>query len=120
MHIGTEMRDGAQANFDYINSKGDGTFALFGYAVTPAALAGLQLTEKEDVPLFGPFTGAVSLHGPLKRNLFNVRAGYVLEMDTIIENLQAIGAKNIAVLYPNDQYGKAGLAAAETALKNII
>jgi branched-chain amino acid transport system substrate-binding protein len=147
-HIGTEMRDGAQAYFDYVNSKGgiagrkivlktlddgflaaraekntqellkgDGTFALFGYAGTPSALAGLQLAEKEDMPFFAPFTGAVSLHGPLKRNLFSVRAGYVLEMDKIIENLQVIGAKNIAVLYPNDEYGKAGLAAAETALK---
>jgi branched-chain amino acid transport system substrate-binding protein len=145
--IGLEMRDGALAYFDYINSKGgvagrkivlktlddefkaeraekntqellggEGTFALFGYVGTPAALAGLTIAEKANVPFFAPFSGAASLHGT-QHNLFNVRADYVLEMDKIIENLGAIGAKKIAVLYPSDEYGKAGLAAAELALK---
>jgi branched-chain amino acid transport system substrate-binding protein len=145
--IGLEMRDGALAYFDYVNSKGgvagrkivlktlddefkaeraeknthdllggDGAFALFGYVGTPAALAGLEMAEKANVPFFAPFSGAASLHGS-QRNLFNVRADYVLEMDKIIENLGAIGAKKIAVLYPSDDYGKAGLAAAELALK---
>jgi branched-chain amino acid transport system substrate-binding protein len=146
--IGTEMRDGALAYFDYINSKGgvagrkivlktlddefkaeraaknteellqgDGTFALFGYTGTPAALAALPLVERKDVPFFAPFSGADSVHGSFNRNVFNIRAGYSLEMVKIIENLEAIGIKKIAVLYPDDVYGKAGLAAVEKALK---
>ncbi len=147
-HIGLEMRDGALAYFDYINSKGgiagrkiilktlddafqapraaknteelvrrDGVFALFGYVGTPAALAAMPLVAKENLPFFAPFSGANSLHGTLNRNVFNVRAGYALEMDKILENVAAMGVKKIAVLYPNDEYGKAGLAAAEYALK---
>jgi ABC-type branched-subunit amino acid transport system substrate-binding protein len=145
--IGLEMRDGALAYFDYINSKGgvggrkivletlddgfkgdlaekntrkfienDGVFALFGYTGTPAALAALPLAENAEVPLFAPLTGAESLHNPKNRQVFSVRSGYALELDKIVENLEGMGMTKIAVLYPNDALGKAGLAAAEHAL----
>jgi ABC-type branched-subunit amino acid transport system substrate-binding protein len=94
----------------------NGTFALFGYVGTPSALAALPLVEKDDVPFFAPLTGAESLHNPRNHNVFNIRSGYSNEMDKIVENLEGMGVKKIAVLYPNDAYGKAGLAAAEQAL----
>ena len=147
-HLGTEMRDGALAYFDYVNSKGgvngrkiilkslddgyepdraaantkqliegDDVFALFGYVGTPTANASLPLVAKENLPFFAPLTGAQSLRAPFQPNIFNIRAGYVPEMEKIVENLEGMGVKKIAVFYQDDAYGKAGLEAVERALK---
>ncbi|MDQ2821153.1 MAG: ABC transporter substrate-binding protein [Pseudomonadota bacterium] len=147
-HLGTEMRDGAMAYFDHINSKGgvngrkivlksldDGyeperaaantkellggeqVFALFGYVGTPTSNASLPMVTKDNVPFFAPLTGAQSLRSPFNANIFNIRAGYVPEMEKIVENLEGMGVKKIAVFYQDDAYGKAGLEAVERALK---
>jgi branched-chain amino acid transport system substrate-binding protein len=147
-HLGTEMRDGAQAYFDYVNSKGgvngrkiilkslddgyepdraaantkqliqgDGVFALFGYVGTPTSNASLPMVVKENIPFFAPMTGAQSLRAPFQSNIFNIRAGYVPEVEKIVENLEGMGVKKIAVFYQDDAYGKAGLEAVERALK---
>lgn len=146
--LGTGMRDGALAYFDYVNSKGgvngrkiilksldDGyepdraaantkqlidkehVFALFGYVGTPTSNAALPLVAKENLPFFAPLTGAQSLRAPFHSNVFNIRAGYVSEMEKIVENLEGMGVKKIAVFYQDDAYGKAGLDAVEMALK---
>ena len=95
----------------------DGAFALFGYVGTPTSNAALPLAVKENMPFFAPLTGAESLRVPFQPNVFNIRAGYVPEMEKIVENLQGMGVKKIAVFYQNDAYGKAGLDAVERALK---
>jgi branched-chain amino acid transport system substrate-binding protein len=146
--LGTDMRDGALAYFDHINSKGgvngrkivltslddgyepdraaantkqlistDGVFALFGYVGTATSNAALPLVVKENLPFFAPLTGAQSLRAPFQPNIFNIRAGYVPEMEKIIENLEGMGVKKVAVFYQDDAYGKAGLDAVERALK---
>lgn len=146
--LGTEMRDGALAYFDHINSKGgvngrkivlksldDGyepdraaantkeliggeqVFALFGYVGTATSNASLPQVVKENLPFFAPLTGAQSLRSPFQPNIFNIRAGYVHEMEKIIENLEGMGVKKVAVFYQDDAYGKAGLDAVERALK---
>jgi len=146
--LGSEMRDGALAYFDYVNSKGgvngrkiilktlddgyeperaaantkqlidgEGVFALFGYVGTPTSNAAMPLVVKENLPFFAPLTGAQSLRAPFQPNIFNIRAGYVPEMEKIVENLEGMGVKKIAVFYQDDAYGKAGLDAVERALK---
>jgi branched-chain amino acid transport system substrate-binding protein len=95
----------------------EGAFALFGYVGTPTSNAALPLVVKEDLPFFAPLTGAESLRVPFQPNVFNIRAGYVPEMEKIVENLEGMGVKKIAVFYQNDAYGKAGLDAVERALK---
>lgn len=135
--LGTEMRDGAQAYFDYINSKGgvagrkiilktlddgynadqavkntklllqnDGVFALFGYVGLAPAVAVMPIAEKEDVPFFAPLSGGEVLHKNFQTNVFNIRASNLLEMEKVVENLEGMGAKKIAVLYQNDAAGK--------------
>lgn len=94
-----------------------GAFALFGYVGTPTSNAAMPLVTKEDLPFFAPLTGAEALRVPFQPNVFNIRAGYVPEMEKIVENLQGMGVKKIAVFYQNDAYGKAGLDAVERALK---
>ena len=91
-------------------------FALFGYVGTPTSNAALPIFTDAKVPFFGAFTGAESLRNPHNRYIFNVRASYFDETEKIVEQLTNLGVKNIAVLYQDDAYGKAGLAGMERAL----
>lgn len=146
--LGSEMRDGALAYFDYVNSKGgvngrkivlkslddgyepdraaantrqliekDNVFALFGYVGTPTSNAAMPLVTKENLPFFAPLTGAQSLRAPFQPNIFNIRAGYMHEMEKIVENLGGMGVKKVAVFYQDDAYGQAGLDAVQQAIK---
>jgi len=146
--LGTEMREGALAWFDHINSKGgvagrkivlttlddgydaaravkntrqlvqhDNVFALFGYVGQATSTAAMRSVENEDVPFFAPLAGGESLHGQFRPNVFNIRAGNVLEMEKIIQNLEGMGAKKIAAVYYNDAAGKAIFDAFERTLK---
>ena len=94
----------------------DKVFALFGYVGTPTSNAVLPIFTEAKVPFFGAFTGAESLRNPLNRYIFNVRASYFEETEKIVEQLTNLGVKNIAVLYQDDAYGKAGLAGMERAM----
>ena len=95
----------------------DGVFALFGYVGQATSTASMKSVEKEDVPFFAPLAGGESLHGQFRPNVFNVRAGNVLEMEKIIENLEGMSAKKIAAVYYNDAAGKAIFDAFERTLK---
>ncbi|MDQ2821154.1 MAG: ABC transporter substrate-binding protein [Pseudomonadota bacterium] len=147
-NLGMEMRDGALAWFDHVNSQGgvngrkivlktlddgadaeraasntaqlidsDGVFALFGYVGIGPSKAALPLVEKSDVPFFAPLTGGEFLHTRFHANVFNIRAGNSLEMEKIVENLQGMGSKKIAVLHNNDVAGRAALGEFERALQ---
>lgn len=92
-------------------------FALFGYVGTPTSNAAQPWVERENIPFFAPVTGAQSFREPFNKNVFNIRESYFSETEKIIENLDAIGVKQIAVFYQNDAYGKAGLEGVTRALK---
>jgi ABC-type branched-subunit amino acid transport system substrate-binding protein len=95
----------------------DHVFALFGYVGTPTSNASLPLVLKEHVPFFAPFTGAMSLREPVKREVFNIRASYFDETEHLVDQLLRLTIRNIAVFYQNDAYGKTGLEGVERALK---
>jgi len=145
--LGSEMRAGALAYFQAINSAGgvngrkielrslddgyepdraaantkkfidDGVFLLFGYVGTPTSNASKPIFTAARVPFVGPFTGAESLRNPLNRYIFNIRASYFDETDKIVGQLTAQTLDRIAVFYQNDDYGKAGLAGVERAMQ---
>ena len=147
LELGTEMRAGAQSYFDHVNKQGgihgrriemvsiddgyeparaaantrklidDGAFLLFGYVGTPTSNASKPIFTEAQVPFVGPFTGAESLRAPVNRYIFNVRASYFAETDKIVEQLVNLGLTKIAVFYQNDDYGRAGLAGVEKAVK---
>ena len=106
----------AQANTGALVDK-ERVFALFGYVGTPTSNAAQPWVDKEDVPFFAPMTGAQTLREPFNKNVFNVRDGYFKETEKIVEHLEVMGVKNVAVLYQNDAYGQAGLQGVEQALK---
>ena len=92
-------------------------FSLFGYVGTPTANAVLPIVKEMDVPLVGAFTGAMSLRQPVTRQVFNVRASYDDEAETLVAHFIAKGAKSVAVFYQDDGFGAAVLSGTDKALK---
>lgn len=94
----------------------DDVFALFGYIGTPTSLAALPLAVNAKVPFVAPFTGAMALREPFRKNVFHLRASYNDETALIVKQLTYLGLKKIAVFYQNDAYGQAGLDGVTLAL----
>jgi branched-chain amino acid transport system substrate-binding protein len=92
-------------------------FSLFGYVGTPTSNAVLPIVKELDVPLVGAFTGAMSLRQPITKQVFNVRASYDDEAETLVAHFVAKGAKTVAVFYQDDGFGLAVLSGTEKALK---
>lgn len=92
-------------------------FSLFGYVGTPTANAVIPIVKEMDVPLVGLFTGAMSLRQPVTPQIFNVRASYDNEAETLVEYFMSKGAKTVAVFYQDDGFGAAVLSGTEKALK---
>ena len=146
MQLGTQFHAGARLYFDQLSGKGgvngrtveirqmdDGyepdrcasntekliqgdVFALFGYVGTPTSIAALPMASAARVPFFAPFTGAMALREPFKREAFHVRASYDDETELIVSQLTHLHQNRIAVFYQNDAYGKAGLIGVTKAL----
>jgi branched-chain amino acid transport system substrate-binding protein len=147
--LGIQFNAGANVFFDLLNAKGgvsgrsveilavdDGyeparcaentaklieqdVFALFGYIGTPTSVAALPLATKASIPFIAPFTGAMTLREPMNRLAFHLRASYDDETASIVNRLNTLGLKNIAVFYQNDAYGRAGLDGATKALAKL-
>jgi branched-chain amino acid transport system substrate-binding protein len=94
-------------------------FSLFGYIGTPTSVVALPLATNAKIPFVAPFTGAQGLRDPFNRYAFHVRASYFDETARIVNQLYAVGMKNIAVFYQNDAYGQAGLAGVNRALAAV-
>jgi len=92
-------------------------FSLFGYVGTPTANAVLPIVKEMDVPLLGAFTGTMSLRQPVTRQVFNVRASYDDEAESLVAHFIAKGARTVAVFYQDDGFGLAVLSGTEKALK---
>ena len=95
----------------------DKVFALLGPVGTPTSSATQPIATEAGVPFIAPFTGAEFLRNPFKPNVVNVRASYFQETEEMVERLtKDRGIKNIAILYQDDGYGRAGLAGVQKAL----
>ncbi len=92
-------------------------FSLFGYVGTPTGNAVLPIVKEMDVPLVGLFTGAMTLRQPVTKQVFNVRASYDDEAETLVAHFLGKGAKTVAVFYQDDGFGQAVLSGTDKALK---
>lgn len=98
-------------------------FALLQYyGSSPTTQAMNDVFGPARVPLVGTISGAGTLRqspreNPNNRYMFNVRASYADETETIVNQLVSLGLRNIAVFYQNDGFGKSGLDGATQALK---
>lgn len=92
-------------------------FALINVIGTANNAAIYPLVHQNGIPLVGPYSGATALRDPAKFSyLFFTRASYADETEKMIEQLTSTGVKDIAVVYQDDPFGKAGLQAAVEAL----
>ena len=95
----------------------DSVLGLLGPVGTPTALAAQPIATEAGMPYVGPFTGAGFLRNPAFANVFNLRASYGAETEMWIRHLvDERGMKNIAILYQDDGFGRAGLDGVVAAL----
>lgn len=87
--------------------------AMFLTRGTPHTEAMLPLLEKYGVPLIGPSTGAMVLHQPVKKHVFNVRATYQREAEKAVRHLNSMGITRIGLVYADDSFGADGVAGAQ-------
>jgi len=73
---------------------------------TPNTLAVIPLLDQHGVALVGPSTGAMALHKPLQKNVFNVRSTYQREAETAVQHLYTTGIQRIAVVQADDAFGR--------------
>jgi ABC-type branched-subunit amino acid transport system substrate-binding protein len=90
--------------------------ALFLTRGTPHTEAMLPHLEKYGVPLVGPSTGAMVLHQPVKKQVFNVRATYQREAEKAVTHLNSMGITRIGIFYADDSFGADGVAGAQKGL----
>lgn len=93
-----------------------GVLALFMTRGTPHTEGIVPLLEQYGVPLLGPSTGAMSLHQPLKKYIFNVRATYQREAERAVLHLAATGLSRMAIIHVDDSFGLDGLAGTQKGL----
>lgn len=90
--------------------------ALFMNRGTPHTEAMLPLLTKHGVPLIGPSTGAMVMHEPVQRYVFNVRSTYQREAQKAVDHLHTLGISRIAVVHVDDSFGRDGLEGASKGL----
>jgi ABC-type branched-subunit amino acid transport system substrate-binding protein len=90
--------------------------AMFLTRGTPHTEAIIPLLDKHGVPLIAPSTGAMVLHQPVKKHVFNVRATYQREAEKAISHLASMGIVRIALVYTDDSFGADGLVGAQKGM----
>ncbi len=90
--------------------------ALFLTRGTPHTEAIIPLLDKYAVPLVAPSTGAMVLHQPVKKHVFNVRATYQREAEKAVTHLNSMGINRIGIIYADDSFGADGVAGAQKGL----
>ena len=89
-----------------------GVIALFLTRGTPHNQRILPLLAEFKLPLVGPSTGAMALHKPVNRWLFNVRAPYQREAEKAVRYLVNFGATRIGLIQVDDSFGDDAAAGA--------
>ena len=90
--------------------------AMFLTRGTPHNEAIIPLLEKNGVALVGPSTGAMVLHQPVRKYIFNVRATYQREAEKAMTHLASLGMTRIALVYADDSFGADGVIGAQKGL----
>jgi len=94
----------------------DHVTALFMTRGTPHTEGILPLLAEYEVPLIAPSTGAMSLHQPVNKWVYNVRAPYQREAEKAVRHLLSMGADRIAVVRVDDNFGKDAVQGVQKAL----
>lgn len=85
---------------------------LFMPRGTPHTLGVIPLLDEYKIALIGPSTGAMALHSPVSKYLFNVRASYQVETEKAVDYAFQTGASKIGIIHVDDTFGNDALAGA--------
>lgn len=91
--------------------------AMFLTRGTPHTESMIPLLEKHGVALVAPSTGAMVLHQPVRKYIFNVRATYQREAERAMAHLTGLGIGRVAIVHVDDSFGSDGLQGARSGLK---
>ena len=147
--LGSAMHQGAQAAFAAVNARGGiqgrsivlntlddqydvqkglanvkqlmadpNTFALFNCMGTANVEAMLPLVLESGIPFFAPFTGAQLSRVP-QRNVFDIRASYAEEAEKLVQHLNTLGIKRIAIAYQANSFGKEVFNATQRSMAKL-
>jgi ABC-type branched-subunit amino acid transport system substrate-binding protein len=95
--------------------------AMLGALGTPQLIAlgkSGVLTEAR-IAMVGPITGAAEVRTSADTQLFHLRASFTEEATKLVEHLNSIGLRRIAVMYENSSLGAGPLAAIEAQLSRL-
>ncbi|MBW8722936.1 MAG: ABC transporter substrate-binding protein, partial [Polaromonas sp.] len=90
--------------------------ALFLTRGTPHTEAVIPWLDKHGVPLVGPSSGAMVLHQPVQKHVFNVRATYQREAEKAVAHLSSMGVTRIGIVYADDSFGADGVVGAQKGM----
>jgi branched-chain amino acid transport system substrate-binding protein len=93
-----------------------GVLALFMTRGTPHTQGIIPILDEYGVALLGPSTGAMVLHTPVQKHVFNVRATYQREAERAIAHLASTGVTQIGVVHVDDSFGADGLEGTQKGL----
>ena len=65
----------------------------------------MPLLAQHEIALVAPSTGAMVLHKPVNKYIFNVRSSYQREAEKAVAHLHTLGIKRIAVVHVDDSFG---------------
>jgi branched-chain amino acid transport system substrate-binding protein len=91
--------------------------SLFLTRGTPHTQSLFPLLDKTGVPLVGPSTGAMVMHSPVQKTLFNVRATYQREAESLAIFLTALGPASVGIVHADDSFGRDALEGALAGFK---
>jgi branched-chain amino acid transport system substrate-binding protein len=96
----------------------DKVFALLDFLGTPTCRAIIPMVNEANIVLVGPISGAAIFRQPMQRLIFNTRASYGEEAETLVSHLLTdLGCKRIALFRQDDSFGDAGRVAVVEALR---
>jgi branched-chain amino acid transport system substrate-binding protein len=96
----------------------DKVFVLLNFLGTPTCRAILPMVNEANIVLVGPISGAPILRQPPQRLIFNTRASYTEEAETLVAHLVTdLGCQRIALFRQDDSFGDAGRVAVLEALR---
>lgn len=94
--------------------------ALFLTRGTPHTIEMLPLLAKHGIPLIGPSTGAMVLHKPVVREVFNVRPTYQYEAERAVAQLASMTlGDRVGVVYSGDAFGQDALIGIHQGFEKI-
>lgn len=94
-------------------------FALIGAVGTPTSRSATPVAKEAGVPYIAPFTGAAFLRDAEELDIVvNLRASYNQETEEMVRSLiEDLGITEIAVLFQDDSFGRAGHSGVLAALE---